>query len=694
MQRRNKKLAGLLALAPMAIGAMIAQPQAGHAADAGQGSMLDEVVVTAPHSEQPLTVTTDPKAPRQPIPAHDGADYLKNIPGFSTIRKGGTDGDPVLRGMAGSRLNILLDGEMLLGGCGQRMDPPTAYIFPAAYDRITVLKGPQTVAYGPGNSAGVVLFERDVKRFTEPSAKLDAAATIGSFGRNDERVDARAGNQDAYAQASYTRSHMGDYKDGNGAKVHSPYTRWSANAALGWTPGDDTRIELSGARSDGKAAYADRAMDGAKFARDNLGLKMSTKHLSSLVQSLDAQLYYNYIDHVMDNYSLRTFAPTAMMANPAVSNPDRETTGGKLMAGFALGSSADARLGVDYQNNIHTIRSSMNQLVTPYQSKARVQDALFRNYGAFADVTYDVSEYGRVLGGARVDRWRAEDKRATVITGMTATANPTAGQVRTETPVSGFLRYEQDLAQAPATFYAGVGRTTRFPDYWELIQKETLTGISAFNTRAEKTTQLDTGMNYNGDTVSASVSGFYSWIRDFNLIQSNVSKPAGMMTRLAVVNRNINAITWGGEASFAWRFIRDWTLDGTLAYVYGKNTTDSTPLGQMSPLDTTLGLNYDNKVYSAGALLRMVAAQNRFSVNEGNIVGQDIGKTGGFSVVSLHAGWKPMKGVQLTAGVDNVFDKLYAEHLSRGGSSVVGYTTTTRINEMGRSLWLSANIKY
>ena len=35
------------------------------------------LVVTAPNMEQPLTVTTDPKAPRQPIPAHDGADLLK-----------------------------------------------------------------------------------------------------------------------------------------------------------------------------------------------------------------------------------------------------------------------------------------------------------------------------------------------------------------------------------------------------------------------------------------------------------------------------------------------------------------------------------------------------------------------------------------------------------------------------------------
>ncbi|MBV6342634.1 TonB-dependent receptor plug domain-containing protein, partial [Candidatus Magnetobacterium casensis] len=106
---------------------------------------LEEVVVTAPVSVEPLIVTTNPKAPHQPVPAHDGAEYLKGISGFSIIRKGGTDGDPVFRGMSGSRLNILLDGQQIFGGCGGRMDPPTAYVFPESYDIITVIKGPQSV---------------------------------------------------------------------------------------------------------------------------------------------------------------------------------------------------------------------------------------------------------------------------------------------------------------------------------------------------------------------------------------------------------------------------------------------------------------------------------------------------------------------------------------------------------------------
>lgn len=78
---------------------------------------LSPTVITAIAPSSPLTVVTNPKDPRQPVPASDGGDYLKTIPGFALVRNGGTNGDPVLRGMFGSRLNILTNGGMMLGAC-------------------------------------------------------------------------------------------------------------------------------------------------------------------------------------------------------------------------------------------------------------------------------------------------------------------------------------------------------------------------------------------------------------------------------------------------------------------------------------------------------------------------------------------------------------------------------------------------
>ena len=662
-------------------------------AGAGQAAQtLDEVIVTASRMHAPLTVVTDPKAPRQPLPAHDGADYLKTIPGFSVIRKGGTDGDPVFRGMAASRVNILLDGEHILGGCGGRMDPPTAYVFPETYDRIVVTKGPQTVLKGPGNSAASVSFEREVPRFDERGYTAHASVLGASFGRSDLVGDLRLGTPRVYGQLTGTRAESDDYDDGAGETVHSAYERWSASGALGWTPDERTRVELTGIRSDGEAAYADRGMDGVAFDRENLGLRYERDDLSALVTHLEAQAYYNYVDHVMDNYTLRDFTPTPTMANPAVSNPDRRTTGGRAALELALSAATTAAVGTDLQENQHSLRSTMNQAMQPYESLPRVDDAWFRSVGLFGEANHRLAERTRLIAGLRADFWEARDERNTLRTGMTSVPNPTADETRRTTLPSGFARVERDLEGMPATAFLGLGHVQRFPDYWELISagKESVDGLSAFHTAPEKTTQLDTGLVYAGGRLAASVSAFYSNVDDYILIESGYAK--GMRT--VTVTRNVEARTWGGEADATWALGAGWSLGGTLAYTRGENRTDDLPLAQMPPLELRTALNYTGERWSAGLLWRIVDEQDRYALRQGTIVGQDLGPTDGFDVLSLNAAWRPKTGVLISAGIDNLFDEEYAEHLSRGGAMVAGYEQTTRVNEPGRTVWMKIGASF
>ncbi|MDR8773590.1 hypothetical protein FEP92_03994 [Burkholderia multivorans] len=264
------------------------------------GMLLPPVEVVASPLSTPLVVVTDPKAPRQPLPASDGADYLKTIPGFTSIRSGGTNGDPVLRGMFGSRLNVLANGMPTLGACPNRMDAPTSYIAPESYDKVTVVKGPQTVLYGPGASAGTVLFERTTPRFERPGMRFDGSVVGGSFGRNDQNVDVTAGTPDFYGRVIANHAHAQDYRDGNGRTVPSQWDKWNADAALGWTPDDHTRVELTAGTGDGYARYAGRGMDGAHFRRDTFGLSFDKRHLGDVLDRIEARVYYNEADHVMD----------------------------------------------------------------------------------------------------------------------------------------------------------------------------------------------------------------------------------------------------------------------------------------------------------------------------------------------------------------------------------------------------------
>lgn len=675
---------------PFAIAAALVAP--GAVADTIAQNALDEpVIVTGARMSEPLTVETDPKAPRQPLPAHDGADYLKTIPGFSVIRKGGTDGDPVFRGMAASRVNMLMDGEAVLGGCGMRMDPPTAYVFPAAYDRIVVIKGPQTVLHGPGNSAATVRFERDAPAFDAPGYRFAGNATAAAFGRSDLVGDLALGTPAYYGRLAGTRAESSDYSDGAGNEVHSAYQRWSANAALGWRPTADSRVEVSGALSDGEAAYADRAMDGVKFDRDNLALRFAVEDLGAHLLRVEGLAYYNYIDHVMDNFSLRDFSPTMMMPGRSVSNPDRRTEGARLAADLSLTAGLSGTVGVDAQANEHRIRSTMNEDMMPFESMARVKDADFENWGVFGEFTQVIPGGHRLIAGLRADSWHATDARETLRLGMMATVpNPTAGEKRSETLVSGFGRYEHDFERT--TVYAGAGYVERFPDYWELMGsgRESVDSISAFGTRPEKTAQLDAGLVFASGPATLSLSAFASRVDDFILIESNYAK--GM--RLVSISRNVDATTWGAEADVGYTLAPGWALSGTLAWMRGTNDTDDLPLGQVPPLEGRVGLSWQGAAWSAGALLRAVAAQDRVAVNQGNVVGQDIGPSAGFAVLSLNAGYRLPHNLRLTAGVDNLFDVAYAEHISRAGAMVAGFEQTTRVNEPGRTAWINLSAEF
>ncbi|HRH74638.1 MAG TPA: TonB-dependent copper receptor [Zoogloea sp.] len=657
-------------LLPLALPLAITCAFPAHAIDT-----LREVVVTAPAMEAPLTVITDPRAPRQPVPAHDGADYLKNIPGFSVIRKGGTDGDPVFRGMAASRLGILLDGEMILGGCGMRMDPPTAYVFPEAFDRITVLKGPQTVKYGPGNSAGVVLFERTPKVRKGFSAYAEGSLLAGSFGRNDQVLEAGVGNERYYGEITGTHSHSQDYKDGSGRQVHSRYDRWSVNGAVGLTPDENTRLELSFAKSDGHAAYADRSMDGTAFDRTNVGLKFEKSRISPLLAKLEGQIYRNYVDHVMDNYSLRTASGMKM-----VSNPDRETKGGRIAATLDLSPRSTLETGIDFQTNDHTLRKASGAAVTGYDTLARTPDMRFRTWGVFGELTHELNAAHRLIGGARLDWSEAEDQRS---------GKSTSGRSDKDTLKAGFLRWENAFTPT-TTLYAGVGHSERAADYWERTKAPAATSTmmtgsaSTFFLKPEKTTQLDTGAIYAAGPLRASASLFYAKHKDFIQVRQ--------INAFATDALNIDATTYGLEGDLSYALGNFWKTWGTLAWVHGENDSSGKPLSQIPPLEARLGAGYDDKTWSAGALLRMVQGQKRYDTGYGNIVGQDIGASAGFAIVSLNAGYRPAKGFLVTAGVDNLFDRTYAEFISRSGAMVGGFTQTTRVNEPGRTLWLKANI--
>ncbi len=657
---------------------------------------LAPTVITAVQQSSPLTIEADPKDARQPVPASDASDYLKTIPGFSAIRSGGTNGDTVLRGMFGSRINLRTNGGLMLGACPGRMDAPSSYISPETYDQLTVIKGPQTVLWGPGASAGTVLFEREPERFGELGSRLHASVLAGSNGRFDKVLDAAVGGEQGYLRFTGNQAQSDDYQDGDGNTVPSRWQKWNGDVAIGWTPDADTLLELTAGKGDGEARYAGRGMDGAQFVRESLGLRFEKSNLGGVLDKVEAQVYYNYADHIMDNFSLRQPDPTSMMAMPMAAQVDRRTVGGRLAATFKW-SDVELVAGVDALRSEHRERSSTYSMMGGYVDADAYpwsKDAVSHNYGLFGEATWHVAERNRLIAGARLDRASAKDYRATQYNGMMYVANPTQGDSREDTLPSGFVRYEHDLAESPTTLYAGLGHVQRFPDYWELFSPNSGPSGSdnAFAAiKPEKTTQLDFGVQYNGGDLQAWASGYVGQVRDYILF-SYQSSMMGMSTSSA---ENVDARIMGGELGASYRLSQHWKTDATLAYAWAKNSSDDEALPQTPPLEARLGLTYEREDWSAGALWRVVDHQSRVAEGKGNVVGQDFGATSGFGVFSLNGAYRVSEHVKLSAGVDNLFDKDYAEHLNLAGDSGFGYPADpVAIDEPGRTLWAKVDFDF
>ena len=637
-----------------------------YAQDSAPTTTLDEVVVTAIHDQSAVQVVTDPKIPRQPVPASDAADYLKTIPGFSAVRSGGTNGDPVFRGQFGSRLPLLTNGMQMLGACPGRMDTPSSYIAPETFDVLTLIKGPQTVLWGPGASAGVVRFERERPDFAAGPVNFTASLLGASAGRNDQNADLAAGNDQFYARISANHSHGQDYKDGDGTSIPSGWNKWNADAALGWTPDADTLVELSAGAGDGWARSAARGMDGTQFRRDSLGLRLQKQNITPWLSKVEAQIYRNEADHLMDNFQRRPLPPGKMAM---ASNVKRVVTGGRIAATLQPTPALTADIGLDLQRNTHEGRSGMGM---SYLNKPWVRDAKFANLGLFSELRWQAAPSTLWVGGLRLDRAQAWDYR-----------NPASTHKRDESALpSGFVRWEQTLASG-ATTYVGLGHVQRFPDYWELISGKA--GNVFATLEPEKTTQLDVGANWKGQNWQFWTSAYAGMVRDFILFDyaSNPSKA-----------RNIDARTAGFELGGSYKLAPAWTAQATVAYTWGSNRSDGTALPQMPPLEARLGLDYAQGPWTAGALWRLVAAQHRYTQDQGNVVGRDMGASSGFGVLSLHASYRVQRQLKITVGVDNLLDKTYAEHLNLAGNAGFGFPANTRLNEPGRTLWLRADMQF
>jgi len=204
------------------------------------------------------------------------------------------------------------------------------------------------------------------------------------------------------------------------------------------------------------------------------------------------------------------------------------------------------------------------------------------------------------------------------------------------------------------------------------------------NIEPEAHHQLEFGHLKRWQDVSLDVSLFINDVNNYVLRDRNTQNMNN-----ATIYRNIDARLLGGEAKAVWSISEALAIEGGLAYVRAENTTDDRAIAQIPPLEGYAKLTWSENDWSAGAELQAAATQSRVDLNSSSGIdgqGLDVRETPGWGIVNLFGRYQLEGHWVLEAGVDNVFDKTYAQHLNRGSAFD---PTQIQVNEPGIAAWVS-----
>jgi len=625
----------------------------------------------------------------------EGGDILRNTLGVDGSRMGGHGIDPNIRGQSQTQLNVILDDAYLHGGCPNRMDPPTSFANIETYDSVRVIQGVETLQYGTGGTGGTILFERGLPEMGT-HGRLEAG--VGNNGlKQSATAEVSHRGEQGYIRAFSVNKDGGKYKDGNGNTVNTSFSTEHNGIIAGVTPKAGERIELSAEKIvTHNALFQGSSMDAPYDEMNILRMKYRSTNKVGFVDGIKADLSYAADEHLMDNYSLRT--PGAMrMKSPTTSN----TLAGKL----ALTSKLSDKTSIDYGLNVQRVdrhadlvNTASNAIVSYNWPSVRTDRA-----GVFAEGLHKLTTDSRIKVGLRLDKVSAQADDMTLVgTGASTTAATMYSRVNgytgdgkvNEDHASALARYEFDLAK-DLTWFTGVSRTMRTADETErfFANGASVNAAGAFatanssawvgnpNLAPEKHIQLDTGLNKQTNNYGWRATAFYDSVEDY-ILRDQRTVTNGKITTY----RNVNATLYGAQLegftnlSFA-------TLAGGLSYVNSHNDSDGRNIAQTPPLSGYVAMNKQINDIGLGARFRFQQQQD----NIDTLSGLDSGKTPAWSVLDLYGSYKINKSVKLMAGVDNVFDHAYYQHVAR----VDNYSGNTyNVYEPGRAAWLKVQAKF
>ncbi len=656
---------------------------------------------------QPATSVTEEMISR--VPARDIGDFMRSQPNISGIRKGGTGIDPVIRGFKYSQLNVQLnEGHKIEAACPNRMDPPTAHVDISDIQQIEIFKGPYALRFGPNFGGLVHLHTWPEKVPDHFQANVTAITGFESAWTGlKESLALMIGNRYFQVKLAGNYKKYGDYQDGNGNTVPSSFERYNYGAMVRITPSEKHTIILSEDRATGKnldfpALPMDERLDFTTLYSADYVYKNPGK----IFQAAHAKIYLSDVNHEMDNKQRPVSDTVVAVSEISAINFGYRAEGGFSIAGGTFHAGTDME---DISKDGNRVKTFIMQPTMPVKTEKLWDNAHISNYGVFAEF---VRPFGRFIPvfAIRLD------------------FNQAGSDTMTYENMQGATIYEQDKVSSSFTNFSlsvgsdwalndrltmnlSLGKGVRSPDMTERFIILLPIGYDNYDYLGNPA--LKPEINYQADlsvkwqvpkTGLFNFGIFFSFVNNYIAgvqVPESVVKPQtkGVYGVKQFTNLD-NAWLTGFELSYSSPSDKVWVVEAQAGLTYGINPEavhyiieegevtgseiiKNDALPEIPPFEASAGFSwkfFEGRLIPK-AIIRAVTAQNHISI------AYDERETPGFILAGLSLYYKFNKVLDVSAGIDNLFDEAYYEHLNR---NMVG--TRANFYEPGRNIYI--NLKF
>ncbi|WP_203292043.1 TonB-dependent receptor [Maricaulis parjimensis] len=666
-------------------------------------------VITVTGQRAALTQTRSVSPESEPVIA--GADttaLIARLPGAASLGNGVLSGQVQYRGLFGSRLNIRINGQSFASGGPNLMDPPLHYAPVPLIERIEVDRGISPVSAGPGLAGGLDAVLKSSRFGEGDDFTLGYDLTLAGHTADESYA---AGGLVSLANESWRFHLLGSQEAGSdretpyGTIGGSEHERRVIGLGGGWQSGRH-ELALDLRRSEtGPTGNPPFAMDIRYFDTDMAQIRYRGDFDTV---RLELRAGWNDVDHAMNNYDLRP-APAMMRWRETYAQAETRTFAAAL-ATDAMGG--ELRFGLDHRAADHSVT-----ITNPANSAfflTSFPDIGMERTGGFVEWAGALPSGWQGELGLRVDHHTAEAGLA--MTGAAVPAMP--GMLAMAFNMSD-RNWEDDTLDAVArlwrplndstTLRVNLARKTRAPGYVERfawLPTPASGGLADGNTyvgdidlEAETAWVGEIGLDWASANAYARPTLFIRRIENyiqgvpFDATPGVINTPVEMVSNMngdptPLRFGNVEAELYGLDTDFGYRVDAHWRVDGTLSVVRGERRDINDHLYRVAPPNLRVGVSYDASVWSATLETLATAEQDRVSLSNGEEA------TPGQVLLNAYARWDIREGVSLSAGIENILDQAWRDHLAgynRNAGSDIALGERLPGNE--RSLGLRLSIR-